>query len=227
MSEPYNMQTEAHAALFDLDGVIIDTESQYTDFWKEIGKQLLPEIPTFAADIKGRTLVEIEHLYFSCVPNAFDAVTKGLDALEEKMEYPYIPGVCDFIKTLKMHGTRMAIVTSSNQKKMRRVIAAHPELETLFDRILKAEDFNRSKPDPDCYLKAAAALGEPVDRCVVFEDSATGLEAGRNANMRVVGLLTTLPRKEVEKRSDIAIQNYLHPEATEVLSKYFGIVPNI
>jgi beta-phosphoglucomutase len=224
MSETPNAKTTAYAALFDLDGVIVDTESQYTEFWREIGRKFIPENPSFAAEIKGRTLVEIERKYFSHIPEALQEITKGLDALEARMEYTYIPGVEAFIRILRKHGVRMAIVTSSNQKKMDRVSAVHPELGKLFDRILKAEDFSRSKPDPDCYLKAAKALDEPIDRCVVFEDSATGLEAGRNAGMRVVGLYTTLPREEVEKRSDIVIQNYLQPEAEEILCKYFGIV---
>lgn len=211
------------AALFDLDGVIVDTESQYTEFWEKIGEKFFPGKTNFAEEIKGRTLVEIKHLYFSLIPNAFDTVISGIDALEERMSYNYIPGVLNFIRILKKHNIRMAVVTSSNHKKMTHVIAAHPELEILFDRILMSEDFKYSKPDPDCYLKAAAALKEPINRCVVFEDSATGLEAGCNAKMCVVGLLTTLPRKEVEKRSDMTIKDYLQPEVDELLLNCFGI----
>ena len=60
---------------------------------------------------------------------------------------------------LKKEGIKTAIVTSSGRVKLQSFQAAYPEFVSMFDRILTAEDFSASKPDPDCYLKAAAALG--------------------------------------------------------------------
>jgi HAD superfamily hydrolase (TIGR01509 family) len=78
----------------------------------------------------------------------------------------------------------------------------------MFDAILTSEDFERSKPDPDCYLKAAQRLGVNVGDCVVYEDSFNGLKSGRAAGMYVVGLSTTNPATAIRPYCDEIIENY-------------------
>ena len=73
---------------------------------------------------------------------------------------------------------------------------------------LTSEDFERSKPDPDCYLKAAARLGVKESECIVFEDSFNGLRSGRAAEMAVVGLATTNKAEDIRDLSDIQIADY-------------------
>ena len=104
------------------------------------------------------------------------------------------------------------MVTSSNQPKMEAVYQSHPEFRSLFDAILTSEDFERSKPDPDCYLKAAQRLGVKVEDCVVFEDSFNGLKSGRAAGMYVVGLSTTNPAEAIRPYCDEVIANYMKDE---------------
>ena len=103
---------------------------------------------------------------------------------------------------------KTAVVTSSNQKKMDTVYRNHSEFRQMFDAILTAEDFDKSKPDPDCYLKGAQRFGATPDECVVFEDSFNGLKSGRAAEMVVVGLSTTNPENEISKFSDIVVNDY-------------------
>ena len=79
-------------------------------------------------------------------------ITEGLNRFETEMRYEYVPGVAEFMQSLRAHGVKIAIVTSSNEKKMANVYAAHPELKDMVDRILTAEMFQKSKPDPDCFL---------------------------------------------------------------------------
>ena len=83
-----------------------------------------------------------------------------------------------------------------------------PELTARFDAILVAEDLGRSKPHPDGYLRAAERLGVSPTRCVVFEDSFTGLEAGRRAGGAVVGLATTNPAEAIADRCDRVIDDF-------------------
>ena len=97
----------------------------------------------------------------------------------------------ELIRDLHNHGVKTAVVTSSNMPKMESVYRYQPAFKSLFDAILTSEDFERSKPDPDCYLKAAERLGVKKDECIVFEDSFNGLRSGRAAGMKVVGLATT------------------------------------
>ena len=109
---------------------------------------------------------------------------------------------------MRQKGVKTAVVTSSNQPKMQAVYQARPEFCELFDAILTSEDFERSKPDPDCYLKAAARLGVDKKDCVVFEDSFNGLKSGRAAGMFVVGLATTNAAEKIAPLCDKVIDDY-------------------
>ncbi len=179
------------AALFDLDGVILDTESQYTKFWGETGRKYRPDVDHFENRIKGQTLVQIYDQWFADDKHTQKLITKSLKRFETNMRFNYIKGALPYLVELNLQNIPTAIVTSSNLEKMAHVYRAHPELERLFTRILTSEDFVASKPDPDCYLKAAEALGADINKCVVFEDSINGLLAGRASGAHVIGLATT------------------------------------
>ena len=143
------MSTRIHAALFDLDGVILDTEDQYTNFYGAIGCEYLPDVPDFALQIKGRTLVQIYDKWFPGKREIQTDITRRLNAFEQQMDYTLIPGFADFICVLRDASIKTAIVTSSNDEKMHSVFAAHPEFHNLFDQILTAKDYLASKPAPD------------------------------------------------------------------------------
>lgn len=181
---------ELKAALFDLDGTLCDTESQYSIYWGETGKKYRPDIPHFDQVIKGTTLTQILGKYFP-EPTVSKKVEDGIAEWETRMDYRFYPGAIDFVKDLKAHGVKCAIVTSSNKLKMDNVYKQHPDLDQLFDRILTAEDFKASKPDPDCYLLGAKIFGCELDECVVFEDAINGLKAGMAAGIFTIGLATT------------------------------------
>jgi len=197
------------AALFDLDGVVFDTEPQYTVFWGEQCRRYHPEHPGLEHEIKGSTLVQIYDRWWTGeLEQEREVVTQRLNEFEAQMTYNYISGLEAFIADLHHHGVKTAVVTSSNVPKMESVYRAHPEFHTLFDAILTSEDFAESKPSPDCYLRAAQRFGLTSSDCVVFEDSINGLRSGRAANMMVVGLLTTNKREFVDPLSDYQLENY-------------------
>lgn len=200
--------TKCIAALFDFDGVVMDTETQYSLFWNEIGKQYFPQIEEFGRIIKGQTLVNIYAKYFAGMEKEQQDITARLNQFEKEMAYEYIPGVVEFMKDLRAHGVKMAIVTSSNDLKMANVYKAHPELKELVDRILTAEMFTRSKPAPDCFLLGAEVFGTVPQNCVVFEDSFHGLEAGNAAGMAVVGLCTTNPKEAIADKCKLVIPDF-------------------
>ena len=197
------------AALFDLDGVVFDTEPQYTVFWGAICRKYHPEHPGLEHEIKGSTLTQIYDRWFSGSLEAERAnVTRRLDEYEQQMHYDFIPGFEAFIADLHKHGVKTAVVTSSNIPKMESVYRYQPGFKQLFDAILTSEDFDRSKPDPDCYLKAAERLGVRKSECIVFEDSFNGLRSGRAAQMAVVGLATTNKAEDITPFSDMQIFDY-------------------
>lgn len=197
------------AALFDLDGVVFDTEPQYTVFWGSMCRLYHPGHPGLEHEIKGSTLDQIFDRWWSGPLEAErETVTRKLNDFEARMHYDYIAGLKDFLADLRQQGVRTAIVTSSNRQKMDSVYRSRPELRQLFNEILTSEDFTESKPSPQCYLRAAERLGAEADECVVFEDSFNGLRSGRAAGMRVVGLATTNSREDIAPLSDKQIDNY-------------------
>ena len=202
-------QSKFKAALFDLDGVVFDTEPQYSVFWGDICRQYHPEHPGLEHEIKGQTLTQIYDRWFSgSLLLEQDSITSRLNDYEQQMSYEYIAGFETLIANLRSHGVRTAVVTSSNIPKMESVFRHQPGFTSLFDAILTSEDFDRSKPDPDCYQKAAQRLDAEFDECIVFEDSFNGLRAGRAAKMVVVGLATTNAVKDITPLSDLQLKNY-------------------
>ena len=207
-------------ALFDLDGVVFDTEPQYTVFWGGIARQYHPEQPGLEHTIKGSTLEQIFGKFFADVPNEHASIVERLNAFEQQMRYEYVAGFERFVTTLRSHGVRTAIVTSSNRPKMEAVYAQHPELNGYFDAILTSEDFSESKPSPDCYIKGAEHFGVLPEECVVFEDSFNGLESGRESGAYVVGLSTTNPAEQIASLTNMVIADY---EDERVEGKLYGI----
>lgn len=200
--------TRCIAALFDFDGVVVDTEPQYSIFWNEQGRKYHPELPEFGRMIKGQTLTQIYDRYFAGMEDVQREITEELNRFEQNMSFHYIPGVESFIKELRVRGVKTAIVTSSNQIKMSNAYKAHPELKESVDRILTAEMFTHSKPHPECFLLGAQVLGVAPGDCVVFEDSFHGLEAGNRAGMTVIGLATTNPEEEIRDKVNAVIQDF-------------------
>lgn len=196
------------ACLFDLDGVVFDTEPIYTKFWHNVGVKYCPTIPNFAHDIKGQTLVQIYDKYFAGEKDKQEDITKDLNDFERNMPFVYIAGFEDFVKGLRCKGINTAVVTSSNLEKMQNVYNKHPKFKEYFDEILTSEDFVESKPSPDCYFKAAARLDVPLEECIVFEDSFNGLQSGIASGARVIGLATTNSIAEIEPFTKEVITNY-------------------
>ncbi len=200
---------ELKAALFDLDGVVIDTETQYSVFWGSQCRLYHPEHPGLENEIKGQTLDQILDMGWSGeLESERQVLIERLNAFEAQMQLDYLEGFLPFISDLRQHGMKTAVVTSSNRLKMENVYRQHPEFQQLFDAILTSEDFAESKPSPDCYLRAAQRFGLERDACVVLEDSVNGLRSGRAAGMMVVGLVTTNPLDVVRPLSDCQIKDY-------------------
>ncbi|MDR0891189.1 MAG: HAD family hydrolase [Mediterranea sp.] len=195
------------AMLFDLDGVVIDTESQYSVFWDANGRNYLGE-EDFGRRIKGQTLPQIFENYFSGMTALQQEITANVDKLEREMSFDYIPGVEAFVDDLRSHGAKIAIVTSSNEDKMRHVYEVHPELKVWADRILTSEMFTRSKPAPDCFLLGMEVFGATPAETFVFEDSFHGLQAGMDSGATVVGLATTNSREAIAGKAHCIINDF-------------------
>ncbi len=200
------------AVLFDLDGVVFDTEPQYTVFWGGECRHYHPEHPGLEHEIKGQTLTQIYDRWFSgSLLAEREAITARLNEFELNMLFSYVKGFEDFVARLRSEGIKTAVVTSSNWPKMEAVFRQLPSFSSQFDAILTSEDCAESKPSPDCYLRGAARVGASPVSCIVMEDSFNGLRAGRGSGARVVGLATTNPAESIAPLSDMVISDYTDP----------------
>lgn len=193
--------------LFDFDGVIADTERQYTIFWDKIGKKYLGR-DNFGLSIKGQTFKQITEHFKDNINVLYDVIEPQLNEFEVNMSYDYIPGAHELLEYLKGAGIRTAIVTSSHNVKMANAYRAHPELPGLVDMILTSDDFTKSKPDPECFQIGIERLGGKAKDTVIFEDSLHGIAAGRATGAKVIGLATTNKREAIAPLCDMVIDDF-------------------
>lgn len=201
--------------LFDLDGVLIDTEGLYTEFWAETGRRFGVPSPTFAADIKGTTLKSI--LGYFPGEKLKAEVMQAIHDFENTMQYRMFAGVEEFLMSLRGAGIPSAIVTSSDEVKMGHLYRQLPMLRDFVDFVVDASMVTRSKPDPEGYILAAVNLGCDPKDCFVFEDSLQGLEAGRRAGATVIGLATTNTVESVVPLCDYLLPGFENFSVSELL----------
>ncbi|MDE6335387.1 MAG: HAD family phosphatase, partial [Muribaculaceae bacterium] len=190
----------------DLDGVLIDSEGEYSRIWATVNSEYPTGIPDLEVKIKGCTLDKILNDYY---PDQMirQKVVRRLYELEGKMHYEYLPGAYKLLSELKNKHCPTAMVTSSNDDKMRHLDEELPNIRNFFDTIVTADQIKKSKPDPEGYLKGAKLLNRDIRLCVVFEDSLQGVKAGYAAGAFVVGVAGTLAREVLAPYSDIVVDN--------------------
>jgi len=187
------------AFLFDLDGVIIDTEPQYDIFWKATAEKYQLGIENFEKVIKGTTLPYIFSRYFSHLSGeTHRSITVANQTFELEMEIIPVAGALTFLERAKEAGVPMGLVTSSDDRKIEYVFSRLP-IRQYFDTIVSADRITRGKPDPMCYLLAARDVGVSPGNCYVFEDSFNGIRSGKAAGMKVIGLSTTNSADSIAK----------------------------
>lgn len=196
--------------LFDLDGVLVDSESLYTQIWNRINKEYPTEQPNFAEEIKGTTLENILATHYPDPVLRKKVETRLLEE-ESKMVYRYCNGAYELLKNLKDHGIPMALYTSSNDIKMAHLYKDIPGINDFFDTIVTGDQVKKSKPDPEGYLEAAKRLDLKRGRWVVIEDSLQGVKAGKASGGVVLGISGTLP------------ENILAPYCNEVTNSLEGV----
>lgn len=192
------------AFLFDLDGVLIDSETIYTEIWNEIDRRYPTGIKDFARVIKGSTLERILELYFPD-KTIRAKVEDCLYKLESQIRYKMTDGARELLEFLKDNDYTTALVTSSNEIKMTHLYQQMPDFKSHFDFIVTGDMVNHSKPDPEGYALAASRLGVAPENCVVVEDSLQGVKAGEALGGKVIGVAGTLPAETIAPHSTIVI----------------------
>lgn len=182
------------AILFDMDGVLIDSETYYCqgtiDWMRKSGYQgNEDEIYT----ILGTTMEVTYQILQRLLKNQYtiEQLTEINETYfkENPLSYSKIlmPGVKELIDFLKKNQIKMAVCSSSSLETIRTCLGECGILD-CFDYIVSGEQFERSKPDPEIYLHARDIFQLKSEECIVIEDSCLGIEAGVNADMKVIAL---------------------------------------
>jgi beta-phosphoglucomutase len=202
------------AAIFDMDGTLIDNTPFHYKAWQQLFKKRgLPELSkeTYLSQISGVPILNTIKKYFG--ENLDEAEQRAL--LSEKQRLyrdffrPVLPlnGLETFLNDLKRTGVKIALATSSNMDDIDFIFDAIA-IRQYFDAIITGSMVSQPKPSPQIFLKAAEQLGTRPEKCVVFEDSLSGLAAGKNAGMKVVGITTAHPAQTITKLANLVINNY-------------------
>lgn len=181
---------EYRAILFDMDGVVIDTEAAVTAFWERLAVKhgVTLTAADFDATIYGRPLGQtLDVLFPYLTREERAAVYAEGQHYETHQTYIAMPGVIDLLRALKKNDIPAALVTSGERYKVAEVFR-QLEIGDLFSAIVTAEDVPTGKPHPACYLLGAQRIEVPAARCVVFEDSVSGVQAAVGAGAHCVGI---------------------------------------
>ena len=177
-------------AIFDMDGLLLDTERIYQQTWREMAAEYGVALDgRFTADIIGisraGSLAVIARYLPMVDPDAF--VTEGSRRVYEKEAagIPLMPGVRTILEGLRGLGFGLAVASSSGTEMVLRNLRV-AGLDPYFDAVVSGQDVQRGKPAPDIFLYAAQRLGLDAAQCYVFEDSLNGIRAGHAAGSRAI-----------------------------------------
>lgn len=209
------------AVLFDMDGVIVDSEPLHVAAFQATLKMYGHDLSEgqYKQHFAGRTDEAGFKKYFDFVgenvelPIIMDKKARAYLELATDQLVPY-PGVVECIRDLAARKVPLALVTGSLRAEAEVTLKAFG-LTDFFKVIVAAEDISQSKPSPEGYLKAASALGFRPVNCIVVEDAPSGVEAAKAAGMRCLAVTTTHTEDELKEAT--ALIGQLRPNCLDSL----------
>ena len=203
------------ALLFDMDGVIVDNHEfhlkSWLGFFEKHNIQMTEQ--EYKENVNGRRMENI-------LPNLFNKdmtdaeiweIGEEKEALYRELYRPHIKpvaGLVTFLGKVLNQGIPRTVSTSAPPSNVDFTLK-YTGLRSYFPTIIDATMVSQGKPNPEVYLKSAEALGMDPANCIVFEDAILGIQAGKNAGMKVVGVATTHTREELEAQdTDLVIDDF-------------------
>ena len=202
------------AVIFDLDGVLADSEL----WWSEIDAKLLAQ---YGVNYRGeyhRNVLGVSYrLAVEFYKKVFDLSVPAEEMMRQRAEIAIdffanrvglFPSAKRVLKELRQMNLRLAVATSSVSASVRPFLNRH-NLTSLFDVIVTGDEIERGKPQPDIYLRAAEKLSLAADECLVIEDALSGIAAAKAAKMHVAAIPDTrfVDPREFEKEADYLLSS--------------------
>lgn len=203
------------AIIFDMDGVIVDNHRYHLQSWLSFFEQ--HNISMTEAEYKEQVNGRVMH---TILPQLLgrELSSEEIRTFGEQKEVAYreayrdhiqpTPGLATFLEELMQHDIPRAIATSAPPANVEFTLE-HTGLRAYFPVIVDDTMVTHGKPDPEVYLLSAEQLRMTPAQCIVFEDAILGIQAGKNAGMRVVGVATTHSREELAAtEADYVVDNF-------------------
>ncbi|MDT2478012.1 beta-phosphoglucomutase [Enterococcus avium] len=199
--------TEYLGAIFDLDGVLVDTAKYHFLAWKKLADQL--DIPFTEEDnerLKGVSRIKSLDILLSLGNKSYSEDERNKFMEQKNKEYvryislmderEILPGVIELLNQLKDRKLKIALGSASKNSGL---ILKNTKLQDYFDMIVDGNDVSKAKPDPEVFLLGAKRIGIPASQCIVFEDAYAGIEAAKKAGMLAIGVgnRKSLPHADV------------------------------
>ncbi len=184
------------AALFDMDGTLMDSMWMWTDidieYLKRIPQAEGTDVKKLQQAIEGMAMREIA-VWFRSTFHMTDSIEKmqadwnEMALLRYQTRVPLKPGAREMLQQMKKQGKKLGICTSNSMELAEAAMKAN-KVEGMFDVVLSSGDVGRGKPNPDIYLEGARRVGARPEDVIVFEDVLNGVLAGKRAGMKVCGV---------------------------------------
>lgn len=198
------------AAIFDLDGTLIDSMGMWYEIDVEFLAQFGSDVPSdLQKSIEGMSFTETAEYFrdrFPFIPYSVEQ----LKVIWNQMAYEKYahevalkPGILEFLTYLKENDMKTGIATS-NSRELVEVALENLGVKKYFDSIRTSCEVAKGKPAPDIYLLVAKDLGVAPEKCMCFEDVPAGLMAGNSANMRTCAIEDDFSRLMVEEKKELA-----------------------
>ena len=212
--------------IFDMDGVIVDTElvHRYAYFkqFGELGIEVPEDMYTSFTGLSTRNTFQILKDYFNLEQEVEDLILRKRaifnDAFDNKEDLALLDGVENLIKDFHQNGMQLIVASSASKVTINRVFTRF-NLHQYFTDIVSGEDFPKSKPHPAIFLHAASLSTAPKENCIVIEDSTNGVRASKAADIFCVGYNSFHSKDQDLSEADVII-NHFDELNYEIVSQY-------
>ncbi len=195
-----------------MDGTMIDNMPYHAEAFKELHKRYNLDMPhDFMERTSGRTSKDIMPMIFgqNISEERIVELTHEKESLYRELYRPHLKlvnGLSELLESLSNEGVSMCVGSSAPDENIDFVLDGL-NIRRYFKAVINSSQITQGKPNPEVFLKAAAAMNMPPEQCVVVEDAILGVEAARNAGMAVIGVATIMSPEQLQQ-ADMVIKDF-------------------